>query len=123
MIREMDAYCGERDRFASPERRDRARSGLLVALTEAMQAEGADTPPPSEVQEIVVTGSRLSTGQYREAVPVQVLSSDAFQDRAVLDAAAVLQTIPAAGGFQQDGSNQITNRPNAGIATVNLRGL
>jgi iron complex outermembrane recepter protein len=105
-----------------------AASTLAVAMGRAYGDEPAfassltDGSTPA-LEEIVVTGSRLPSRSEASIAPVQVIGGESLEARGQINVATLLQGLPASGGFQQDGGDQLTNRANAGISTVNLRGL
>lgn len=73
---------------------------------------------PSEVDEIVVTGSRLSaTAATQAAQPVQVVTAQSIEAQGVTQVADLLDRIPA---LQSSTSSA---QANGGAATLNLRGM
>lgn len=123
-----------------------ALAGLLLASSSLARAEAAESgstntiteetvsaPEPAGtamaasagiVEEVVVTGSRLSRDTYTSVSPLQVITAEAAREVGIIDAAAVLQNAPASRGQQIDltfGGFVLDNGP--GASTVDLRGL
>ncbi len=98
--------------------RTRCLIGVGLAALMASPALAQDPGDVTEVEEIVVTGSRLSTGSVLEAAqPVQVLSSEAIAAQGTVAIADILDTLPALL------SSTSSAQANGNQATLNLRGL
>jgi iron complex outermembrane receptor protein len=90
--------------------------GLAALLATPVLAQ--DPGEVTEVEEIIVTGSRLSTGSVLEAAqPVQVLSSEVIAAQGTVAIADVLDTLPALL------SSTSSAQANGNQATLNLRSL
>ena len=98
--------------FASP----------VFAQDEAEEEAAADEQ--AEVEEIIVTGSRLKRSTYTSVSPLQVITAEVSREVGLIDPASILQESTAAGGVQFDLSFQglvLDNGP--GAQTISLRGL
>ena len=77
-------------------RRKKLLTGAAVATLAAFSAGAALAQEATEVEEIVITGSRLSTGTALEAAqPVQVVSSEVIAAQGTVAIADLLDTLPA----------------------------
>ena len=96
------------------------------ATAAASPPESTATPStPTEVEEFVITGSRIRRSEFTTAAPVDFITTDQSRLKGLVDPAAVLQgsTVAAGsvqlnnqfGGFVNDGGN--------GINSISLRGL
>jgi len=75
-------------------------------------------PDPTEVEEIIVTGSRLASSAATQASqPVQVLTAESIETQGVTQVSDLLDRIPA---LQSSSSSA---QANGGAATLNLRGM
>ncbi len=99
-------------------------SGFWVTNASAATAAAAATDTaaaPSQVQEVVVTGSYLAAGTPKDAaIPVDVITMKALADQGSPTIVQLIKTIPSAGSSFGE-SNRFLSP--AGTATVNLRGL
>jgi iron complex outermembrane receptor protein len=94
-----------------------ATSILAMTASGAALAQGAE---PGELEQIVVTGSRLSTG-FTAPTPVSVLSSEQLETRAVTMVGEALQEIPS---FRPNGPTQGPSGTfSPGQSLLDLRGL
>jgi outer membrane receptor protein involved in Fe transport len=110
-----------------------ARAFLRICATALCSgfaaAAGAQTPPPAapvEVEEIVVTGSRIASPNAASASPIQVLSSQDIQASGKTDLSDILYQLPQMlnNDLGQDFSNRTTGLTTAGgLTTADLRGL
>ncbi len=99
-------------------RRKKLLTGAAVATLAAFSAGAALAQEATEVEEIVITGSRLSTGTALEAAqPVQVVSSEVIAAQGTVAIADLLDTLPALL------SSTSSAQANGNQATLNLRGL
>src|SRR5512139_3651189 len=93
----------KRDLFAGV-----AVAAALGMTLSAGQARAADAPaPPTEVGEVVVTGSYIAGTPQNSALPVAVLNAQELARQGSPTVVNIIKTLPAT----------------AGIATVNLRGF
>jgi outer membrane receptor protein involved in Fe transport len=97
-------------------------AAATLALTAAGQAIAAEDP--ANVEEVVVTGSRIARPEIDQPTPVQVLGVESFQKIGNADVGQVLAQQPAVnfGGTQQAQQNS-GNSTTGGLSLVNLRGL
>lgn len=99
----------------------------VVAEAEAEEVtEDAASEYVSEedVEDIVVTGSRIRKSTFTSIAPLQILSTDISREAGLIDAADILQESPTASGQQIDLSFSgfsLDNGP--GSSTISLRGL
>lgn len=110
-----------------------ARAFLRICATALCSgfaaAAGAQTPPPAapvEVEEIVVTGSRIASPNAASASPIQVVSSQDIQASGKTDLSDILYQLPQMlnNDLGQDFSNRTTGLTTAGgLTTADLRGL
>jgi iron complex outermembrane receptor protein len=101
---------------------------LIVSPVQAQ-----DVSDEEQVEEIVVTGSRIARDEFSTTTPIQVLNTDAAQRIGIVSISELMQKATAANGQQIDGSIATnagqTNASEApadggvGSACINLRGL
>lgn len=112
-------------------------AGFVAALTVAAPtASWAQTAPASttqaqdeqddsEVEALVVTGSRIKRNEFTSSAPIQVITSEASTLEGLVDTAEIIQqSSVASGSFQANsllGGYVITGGVN--VNTVSLRGL
>lgn len=120
------------DLHSQPLRHLRAAALLVTALASGMalpaMAQDAATAKlaqdnGADLEEIVVTGSRIARSGLENASPIQVISSEEIAARGVVNIQDVLLQSPAMGtpGFSRTNSN--FDIANSGVATVDLRNL
>jgi len=95
-------------------------STTLIALTavssQPVFAQSSDAP---EIDEIMVTGSRISSANIVASSPVTTLDNTAFERTGAIDAVDVLNALPSVTAAQDSNvSNGAT-----GTSSLNLRGL
>jgi len=88
---------------------------LLPAVSLAQSSEGAN-----EIEEVVVTGSRIRRSDTTSISPVTVLTSEDLAASGNLTLENFIQDMPAVNGGD---FNAGVNNGNPGLATVSLRGL
>jgi iron complex outermembrane recepter protein len=107
-----------------------ALAALFLAATPsfAQDADAEDAEEaaeaPSDVEEVVVTGSRLRRDTYTSVAPLQVITGEVSREVGLIDATDILQESTAASGQQIDltfNGFVLDNGP--GATTVDLRGL
>src|SRR5204862_6865306 len=92
-------------------------------------AAGAQTLPPAapvEVEEIVITGSRIASPNATSASPIQVVGSQDIEASGKTDLSGILYQLPQLqnNDLGQDFSNRTTGLTTAGgLTTADLRGL
>ncbi len=96
-----------------------------AAVTEAAdEDEQAQDAGDVEIEELVVTGSRLKRTTYSSVSPLQIISADAKQEIGLIDAGAILQESTASDGEQVDLTyHGFVLDDGPGTVTANLRGL
>lgn len=90
------------------------------------QAQPAAAAEKTAVQEVIVTGSRISLSGYRQPTPVTVLTAEQIQRNASVDIGAMVRDLPSVGISASPNSsvgNNGTSGASAGQSNVNLRGL
>jgi iron complex outermembrane receptor protein len=75
---------------------------------------------PAELEEIIVTGSRIAKDEFSSAAPIAVFDEQEFINSGVVSVDEFLKDVPAFTGFQY---GTTTNNGNIGIKAVDLRGL
>ena len=101
---------------------------LLAAPAVYAQDSSDDTADEIEderqVEEVIVTGSRLKRSTYSSISPLQIITGQVSREVGLIDAADILQESTASSGQQIDLTFQgfvLDNGP--GSSTINLRGL
>lgn len=103
----------------------------LMAVAGGAAAQSGPTNPPqddeetTEIEEVVVTGSRIRRDAFNSASPVQVITAEEATLEGLTDMAELLQTSSAAAGATQV-NNQLTGfvaTGGQGANTLSLRGL
>lgn len=97
---------------------------ILLVEEEALQAQQTQASAqavdvPSELEEIVVTGSRIQRSPLEAVSPVVSLDSAEIDQRGILRVEDLLKTLPQVIGAQSGARTHRTS----GTATVDLRGL
>ncbi|MNJ26865.1 Colicin I receptor precursor [compost metagenome] len=107
----------------------RAQRNFLFSTTvlagSLMIAGGAfaQSDQPSQVSDIVVTGSRIARPNQEAPTAVQVVSSEAIENSGEVNLGEILRTLPAAGVSALTATNSNFFTQGNGVATVNLRNL
>ncbi|MFN3816955.1 TonB-dependent receptor plug domain-containing protein [Brevundimonas sp.] len=103
---------------------------LAIAAAMPVMAQDAATaeqgPAVTEVQELVITGSRIPRNEFTSSSPVQILTAESAQARGLSDTAQLLQQSTLAAGSPQVTStisSAFVTNGGPGAATVSLRGL
>jgi outer membrane receptor protein involved in Fe transport len=77
-----------------------------------------------DVEEVVVTGSRIKKSTFTSIAPLQIISTEISRETGLINAADILQESPSASGVQADLSFAGFNLDNGpGSSTLSLRGL
>ena len=100
----------------------------LLALAVLPSSAFAQSAPASDaearVEEVVVTGSRITRNGYSAPTPLTVASSEQINATATPNIAQYLNTLPAFAGSIQAASNQTgVGNGRSGANALNLRGL
>lgn len=96
----------------------------VVVDSQAVDSSAEDEAAPQQLEEIVITGSRLRRTTYSSVSPLQIISGQVSREVGLVNAADILQESTAASGQQIDltfGGFVLDNGP--GASTINLRGL
>lgn len=103
-----------------------ASSCFFAAIPASAQQPAEAASEPTEIQEIVVTGSRIATPNPNIASPIQIINTQAIQDTGRADISDVLNQLPQIlnNDIGQDLGNRTSGLTTAGgVATADLRGL
>lgn len=97
---------------------------IAIALTSGAWAQNQNTDQePEEVDEIVVTGTRIAGASDSGTIAVTLLSAEDLETLGENSTGDILQSLPQAGAFEINDSSDGPNDARGDIATVNLRGL
>ncbi|HZL96158.1 MAG TPA: TonB-dependent receptor plug domain-containing protein, partial [Vicinamibacterales bacterium] len=101
---------------------------LAVAFVTSTGAQEAAAPGAGpQLEEIVVTGSRIVRRDFESNSPIVTVDSEAFETQTGLNVEAYLNQMPqynpAASPVTTDGDVQITPVNSVGIASISLRGF
>jgi len=101
------------------------RSTIISGLAALALAPSAHAQDATDVDELVVTGSRIKSSAYTSTSPIQVITGETQTLQGLVDTAEVLQgSSLASGSFQVN--NQLTGYVTTGgpgVNTINLRGI
>jgi len=112
-----------------PFRRLFAQCGILatflgVSLASAQNVEQDIASIDDEIDEIIVTGSRIKRSTYTSIAPLQIIDAQESRQIGLIDAATILQESVAAIGIQHDlTAIGFVTENGPGASTVSLRGL
>jgi iron complex outermembrane receptor protein len=98
-------------------RRTKLLCGAAALTAAALAASAVQAQDPTEVEEIVITGSRIAVRAENAAQPVQLVTPEQITRQGVVAIADVLDVLPAL----QAGESAA--QANGGAATLNLRGM
>lgn len=96
-----------------------ASTSLTVLLASTAQAQDAKPTNEQAIEEVVVTGSRISRRDYVSESPIVTVSKAKIEAAGAITIEVALDQMPQFAG----GSNGASNTANKGQANVNLRGL
>lgn len=96
---------------------------LISAFAQQASADSAAPEPAAQLQEVVVTGSRIAQTELKTVAPIQVINSDSIESTGTINIADKLRDLPAVGtpALSTFNSNFLTG--DNGISTLNLRNL
>ena len=118
------AFALSTSAVAQPEEAEQAaeQEAEQVVVLEAEATQGIEEE--EELEEIIVTGSRLRRDAFTSASPIQIIDGSLSREIGLLDTAALLQSSNQATGQQVDStfSNFVTDN-GPGSAQLNLRGV
>lgn len=101
-----------------------ATVSAAALLTGAHAAAAADAADSSDLEEVVVTGSRIARDGYDAPTPVNVLGSQEIAAAAPANIADFVNTLPSvAGSTTASNSSGSLSNGAAGISALNLRAL
>jgi len=96
----------------------------VVAEEEVASSSEPLTTSTDDVEEVVVTGSRIKKSTFTSISPLQIISADTSREIGLIDATSILQEAPASSGQQIDLSFSGFSIDNGPATTqANLRGL
>lgn len=100
----------------------------VMAVTASAFAQTAGAPPQSdqkvtEIDEVIVTGSRIARPNQESPTAVQVVTAEAIANTGEVNLGEILRTLPAAGVSALTPTNSNFFTQGNGVATVNLRNL
>ncbi len=102
--------------LAQPEDTDTITGAVVVPAAVAEEEEG--------IEEVIVTGSRISRDAFSSAAPVQIINGAASREVGLIDTAALLSSATQASGQQIDSTfTGFVLDNGTGSAQVSLRGL
>jgi outer membrane receptor protein involved in Fe transport len=95
----------------------------LTLLAAAVSATAPAVAQETEIEQIIVTGSRIASSSLESASPLQVIGAQDIDESGVVNIQDLLLKSPAFGtpGINRTNSNFSTS--SAGVATVDLRNL
>jgi iron complex outermembrane receptor protein len=93
-------------------------------MPSAQAAESAQAAATSDIEEVVVTGSRIVRDGYEAPTPLTVVTAEALQQNAATNIAEAMHSIPAFSGSTspQSGTTSVS-ASGAGLNLLNLRSL
>lgn len=99
---------------------------LVTSAGDAVEglAESASDDDEAQIEEVVVTGSRIRRDEFSSISPVQIISGQRSRELGLINTAGLLQSSTAASGVQIDNTfNAFVLDNGPGAANINLRGL
>ena len=97
---------------------------VLAEDSVSSESEPLFTSSDDDVEEVVVTGSRIKKSTFTSIAPLQIINTDVSREAGLINAADILQESPSASGQQADLSFAGFNLDNGpGSSTISLRGL
>src|SRR6187200_775901 len=104
-----------------------AASALAVSFAVPASAQEAASGAAPQVDEILVTGSRILRRDFESNSPIVTVNSEDFETQTGLNVEAYLNQMPqynpATSPVTSDGDVQITPVNSVGIASISLRGF
>jgi len=99
-------------------------SSSLLALNVAAHAAAPQTAAEPNLEEVIVTGSRIQLSGYEQPTPVSVISTEQIQNAAPQNIADYVSQMPVVtGSASPQSSNTGISAHSAGLSTLTLRGL
>lgn len=97
---------------------------LQIAQAETPARVSENAASPSQIEEVVVTGTRIVREGYEAPTPLTVVGAEALERNASSNLTTLLATMPAlAGTFTSASSTAFLSQGLAGIQSLNLRSL
>ncbi|NEX91237.1 TonB-dependent receptor [Caulobacter sp. 17J65-9] len=100
-----------------------AATALATSLLSSHVALAQETEASGEVEEVVVTGSRIKRQDISGVGPATVVTDEQILNAGTNNVEDVLQRLPASAGFGGNQTNAYWTGNGYGTAQVNLRGL
>ncbi|MGA0602982.1 TonB-dependent receptor domain-containing protein [Caulobacter sp. KR2-114] len=102
-----------------------ATSAFAADASTASTSSPTSNSDQSEVEGLVVTGSRIPHDNFSSAAPVEVITTQQSRLQGIVDPTQILQTSPVAAGSVQINNqfSQFVVNGGAGVNTISLRGL
>lgn len=105
-----------------------AALGLLAAPPAFSQTESAAGSEPltaveEDVEEVIVTGSRIRRSGFNAPTPLTMMSAEVIENLGQTNVSETLKLIPQNSSFKSDASAGITAGGDVGASYANLRGL
>lgn len=104
----------------------RIASAVSLALAGVTAASAAQSPPEDEIQEMVITGTRIASPNQTSTSPILAIGADEIRSGGRADVTSMLNVLPQlnSNALGQDLGNQTTGLSTpGGVATADLRGL
>ena len=99
-------------------------TGLLLAMSSAQAAQAPQTAAVEDIDEVVVTGSRIVRDGYEAPTPLTVVTAETLQQNAATNIAEAMHSIPAFAGSTTPGTGITSvSASGAGLNLLNLRSL
>ena len=95
----------------------------VVAAPQGAAAQDAPPPTGAQVQEVVVTGSRIPRPNLNSPTPVQVIDARTIESTGQVNVGELVRTLPQAGVSALTTTNSNFSTRNNGFTTINLRNL
>ncbi|MGF1605841.1 MAG: TonB-dependent receptor plug domain-containing protein [Rhodothalassiaceae bacterium] len=96
--------------------------GVAAGVLHCVPLAAQDVELGLEVEEMVVTGSRIRSSDVVAPSPVTVLTAEAIFETGLVDLSEVLRTVPALNSSLTASQSALTGADN-GVAELDLRGL
>lgn len=98
-------------------------SVVLGATGQAFAQEASDANDATLVEEVIVTGSRITRSNLEAATPITTVNSESIEFSGMVNSADVLRSLPATGVSGISSSNSNFSTSSGGVNTVELRNL
>lgn len=98
-------------------------SPSTITKTQPSTANREKVDASTEVEQVVVTGSRIARPNLDQPTPISVLSPQQIQDAGTANLGDIIAQLPSVGSFYTNRSNSNNFGNSAGISEVDLRNL